>query len=819
MIPEKIRHLSFCKVLKGSKKSFELGWSKKPYTYEEIKEWVAKGNNYGIISGYNNLVTLDCDCAQFVLIAEKHLPPTFTIQSSSIVKRHFLFYMTDFPKHIDKVVFIDPDYPDDIKKEGGDIRYKGFQSVGPGSIHPETTNPYIVHDDLPIAELSFSTIHNVFGECFRTSIIPPPVSNKLNNLNYSFSIIDVINKSGIVLKSQQRGDEYFGSHPVHGSKGGTNFSVNIRNNLWHCFRCGAGGDTLFLIAVLEGIIDCSEALPGALKGDKFIKVIEIAKNKYGIIVPDNSYTPKFNSVDDGIITLIHRDTDSMIFKKNNYEFLFTNIGLYKAGKLKSILTLSRDNNLIHKTELNLSIHSHREHFIKAADDNTLNQTLVELEGLVRKQLKKEEEELILKSKQPYIMTDKEKDQTIKFMEQTHNILYKIIEDTNKMGIVGEETLRLMVYLCFTSRILKEPLSMTVKGESSSGKSFSCQSVMKLIPEEGYQFITRATQNAFFHLPEDGMQHKIIYINELQGSETADYSIRSAQSEGDLIIMMPIKDPNTGEIETVTKKVKGPVGFLITTTKANMFDENETRNFSVFSDDSPELTKDIGDITVRRAQGETFELDNKDIDLWKNMQRLLKADLKVVIPYAKEVLGSFPDRPVRIRRDRERFRVLINVITILHQAHRKIEGKKIYSTLADYYIAKAIAEDILIKTIYESSTTADTLLFTIKQMKDEWDNQGGIVESFTFTYKSVAEKLGWTVNKVKKWAYSLIRNGMIEYIDGGEGGKFKKSVLQLTKKTEMVENRFLPEINDLLKRYPCPQNYFYDPLGRKVNLEN
>ncbi len=53
-----------------------------------------------------------------------------------------------------------------------------------------------------------------------------------------------------------------------------------------------------------------------------------------------------------------------------------------------------------------------------------------------------------------------------------------------MGIVGENILRVMVYLCFTSRITEHPLSITVKGESSSGKSFACQLVKKLIPEEG-----------------------------------------------------------------------------------------------------------------------------------------------------------------------------------------------------------------------------------------------------------------------------------------------------------------------------------------------
>ena len=509
-----------------------------------------------------------------------------------------------------------------------------------------------------------------------------------------------------------------------------------------------------------------------------------------------------------IITLLHRDSESILFRKDYYDFLFTNINITGTGKLKAVLTLSKNQKYLLKTEITLSIHSQRERFIKAADDKALDHMLVELENLIRKQLTIEEKEMLIKAKQVYIMTEDEKKEAEEFMRATPDILRQVTAATNNMGVVGEETLRLMVYLCFTSRMLKEPLSMTVKGESSSGKSFSCQSIQKLIPEEGYHFITKATQQAFFHLPEDGLQHRIVYINEMQGSEQADYSIRTAQSEGDLILMLPIKDERTGNMETVTKRVKGPVGFLITTTKAHMFNENETRNFSVFSDDSPELTRNIGDITVRKAQGETFELDHKEINCWKNMQRLLKPDLKVIIPYAKEVLGSFPDKPVRIRRDRERFRVLINVITILHQAHRKVEGGKIYSTLADYQIAKDLAEETLIKTIFESSPASDLLYNTIQQMDEDFapiDEK----HEFTFTYQDIANRLEWSKEKTKKWMLSLIKSGIVEYIQEGGGGKYKKAVMQLNKNKSQGGKYFLPEVEELIEQYPCPKELFYD----------
>ncbi len=534
-------------------------------------------------------------------------------------------------------------------------------------------------------------------------------------------------------------------------------------------------------------------------------------------------------IDAGIITMVFRDPDVMVFRKKSYEYRLSNFEFTKAGKFKVSLTLSKEGKILYKDIVNLHIASNRKRFISATKDEELDNDLIKIDDLVKKQLEKEEHDKLSAPKQLYVMTEGEKNESIKFLETHPDILYRVIDTTNKLGVVGEEILRLMVYLCYTSRIVNEPLSITVKGESSSGKSFSCQNIQRLIPEEGYHFITRATQNAFFHLPEDGMQHRIIYINELPGTESADYSIRTAQSEGDLILMMPIKDPATGDMETVTKRVKGPVGFLITTTKAHQFDENETRNFSVFSDDSPKLTKEIGDITIRKAMGETFKIEEKDLNLWKNVQRLLNPDFKVIIPYAKEVFSSFRDKPVRIRRDRERFRVLIEIVTLLHQFHRKQEKSKegtihLISTLADYYIAKVVAGAILTYTIYEIGPSAEELWQAIQAMNDKHKPDPATEDfEFQFKYRDVAEYLDWKVEKVKKWMYSLIQRNLIDYADKSGGGRGKAAIFKISTQGlewSSGELGFLPEVEILYDKYPCDKTLFYNPIsGLQVTPTN
>ena len=221
-------------------------------------------------------------------------------------------------------------------------------------------------------------------------------------------------------------------------------------------------------------------------------------------------------IEKGLIVLIFRDPKTMVFRKSNYEYRLTNFDFSKSGKYKCSLTLSnmKEEKIIFKDFVSLDTHTHRERFVKASKDKDVDNDIIKIEDLVRKQLEKEEKEKIAKAKQLYVMTEKEKNEAVRYLENTPHILKDVIALTNQMGIVGEEIIRLMVYLCFTSRILKEPLSITIKGESSSGKSYIPTRVKQLLPEEGVFFITRATANAFYHLPEDGMQHKIIFIEQL-----------------------------------------------------------------------------------------------------------------------------------------------------------------------------------------------------------------------------------------------------------------------------------------------------------------
>jgi hypothetical protein len=75
------------------------------------------------------------------------------------------------------------------------------------------------------------------------------------------------------------GGEIHTANPWHGSTNGKNFSLNTVRNVWHCFRCNAGGGVAKAIALNEGLIGrCDDVL----SVETFFRIIRIAKGKYGL---------------------------------------------------------------------------------------------------------------------------------------------------------------------------------------------------------------------------------------------------------------------------------------------------------------------------------------------------------------------------------------------------------------------------------------------------------------------------------------------------------------------------------------------------------
>ncbi len=258
-------NFGFVKLRSKTKEPFEKGWQKSPYTHEEIQSWIDEGGNYGVQGGYGGLIIIDADMPEIDEVVKSKLQPTFTVKTPRC-GHHYYYICKDIENKI--VLKIGEEH-------FGEIISSGSQVVGPGSIHPDTGTEYEVVNDVEIATISRELIYSELMEYIPFEYPKKDTQTEISDI----SIVDVLDKAGAELKKV--GSQLVCGHPVHGSTNENNFVVSHDKNVWHCFRCNSGGGAISLVAVLEEIIECSESVPGGLKGEKFKQTLKLVNEKYG----------------------------------------------------------------------------------------------------------------------------------------------------------------------------------------------------------------------------------------------------------------------------------------------------------------------------------------------------------------------------------------------------------------------------------------------------------------------------------------------------------------------------------------------------------
>jgi hypothetical protein len=167
---------------------------------------------------------------------------------------------------------------------------------------------------------------------------------------------------------------------------------------------------------------------------------------------------------------------------------------------------------------------------------------------------------------------------------------RVLDATRALGLVGEEKNALVLYLVGTSRLLSKPVSLFIKGESSSGKNFLARNVLKLFPKECVTEITSSSETSWNYLGRQ-LQHQIVYIQEENKAAGNVHPARLLISESEIIRNVAVRKKG-GTFKTQRQVTKGPVACISTTTKNRLAVDDETRHLSIWIDDSPEQTQRI-----------------------------------------------------------------------------------------------------------------------------------------------------------------------------------------------------------------------------------
>jgi uncharacterized protein DUF3854 len=346
-----------------------------------------------------------------------------------------------------------------------------------------------------------------------------------------------------------------------------------------------------------------------------------------------------------------------------------------------------------------------------------------------------------------------------------NLLRRFLDDIRAAGCVGEDDNKTILLLTFTSRKLRHPININVKGESSGGKNHLVSFVGRFFPPEESHFISSATPKALFYLGSD-LSHHVIVIAEAPGAEDAQYSIRTMQSENELTILVPEKID--GRIETKERTVKGPVSFIETTTQAHLHSENENRCFDIYIDESEAQTRRI----FRRQNKEASASVNLaavalKVNLWQNAQRVLES-MPIVVDFARFI--KFPTKPLRVRRDRPRFLALIETCALLHQhqrSKRDIHGvPHVVATLDDYEVARELSGAVLGRVLAGVTPSCQKMVEAVSAFQGE------------FTATDISSEMKWSRPTTVKYAKEAVGLGCFEVTEGGRGKTYKYKFIKL-----------------------------------------
>ena len=378
---------------------------------------------------------------------------------------------------------------------------------------------------------------------------------------------------------------------------------------------------------------------------------------------------------------------------------------------------------------------------------------------------------------PPPMTDGERDEALRLL-RSKDLLRRLSADLETVGYVGEDRNKQLAYLIATSRKLDKPLSAIIRSESGAGKSFLMECVAELMPPEDVKYFSRLTPQSLYYMGKDELVHKLLIVDERDGSEEAEYPIRTLQTRRILTLAVPMKDASTGKIKTVMLEILGPIAYMESSTSATINPENLNRCFELYLDATEKQTARILARQRRARTVAALDADERRARLTqqhRNAQRLLRP-VSVVIPFADHI--RFPTQWLRIRRDHERFLCLIEIVAFLHQhqrtAQKTAEGVEyIEATAEDYATAYGLAQSVFAQSVHDITQPGRELYEQIKRMVARDLKELDIHQKdYWFTRRDIREFTKLPDHQIKRTIRQLED---LEYLDvrrSSSGGSFR-----------------------------------------------
>lgn len=324
-----------------------------------------------------------------------------------------------------------------------------------------------------------------------------------------------------------------------------------------------------------------------------------------------------------------------------------------------------------------------------------------IEGLEKYRLTKRKE-INMPEQKTIVLTNEQKQEAKQLLEDK-NLLLKISNLLATAGLIDEKDNGLLLFLIFLTRDFNQPLHALIHGSSGSGKTNLLKTVINCVPEENVHITTALTENVLFYPPyRNFWQHKILMLEDLDGSLSALYVLREFMSSGQITKFTTEMDQISGEHKQKKLTAVGPVCIVGATTKDKIYEDNSNRSYLIHVDETKDHQRNV---MMYQNKGAAGLIDKHQLTLavetLRNIQRLLDRGLEIRNPFQPELmLPAIVFKPLRTN---IHYITLIKAITYLHQHQLKIQrdhnGKEYIETKLDHieWANKLCRESLLRKS--------------------------------------------------------------------------------------------------------------------------
>jgi 5S rRNA maturation endonuclease (ribonuclease M5) len=378
-----------------------------------------------------------------------------------------------------------------------------------------------------------------------------------------------------------------------------------------------------------------------------------------------------------------------------------------------------------------------------------------------------------------------------------NVFDTILSHARKLGYAGQEENVLILFIVGISRFQKEPLSIYLTGESSSGKTAIVRLLEKMTLKEDIWKANSISPEVLYYVEEKKYKGKIFLMGESTHDEKVEGIVRQMQSDGEIAKLVTQKNEQSGAMsaEYIQKKVQ--MSFIITTTKVGINPENLSRCLVLTLDeDKHQISEAQAMIGLKHAfEKEKAGMEEELIIRQHYAAQYLLEPVKVFNIFGK--LTRFPSSRPTLKRAFDHFLYFTDSICYFRQKQKpwvtreipgldkKVRGKK--CDMYDYEIAyRLYVQRVLRRTgLTDIASSTRGVYEKIRQMtRKEAGKKGLNPREIRFMQRDLREFTGLRHEFVKKHLRLLLSYEYIIAVSGKSRGT--RNVYRLRDDVDMIE---------------------------------